>query len=150
MTAPETVITTAVVEEQLARLFRSFKQFWHRAATELHPQLQPLGYGLLVVLAKAGPQSMGALAERLAVEKTVLSRQVRQLVELDLAEVDTDPHDGRVRILRARPGVLDRVVEQRNRAITPAGAELSRWDVEDLTTFSVLVDRLLSAVDQSG
>lgn len=144
------VTSVPAVEEQLGLMVRSFKQFWIRAAADLHPQLQPLGYGVLVLLTKGGPQPMASVADRMNVDKAVLSRQVRQLIDLGLVEIEPDPQDGRARILQVPAEVEAAVAAQRRRSASPVGTELATWSDEDLSTFSALMARLLSAADRTG
>lgn len=142
--------SVSAVEEQLGLMVRSFKQFWIRAAADLHPQIQPLGYGVLVLLTKGGPQPMAAVADRMNVDKAVLSRQVRLLIDLGLVEIEPDPQDGRARILQVRPDVAAAVVEQRRRGTSPVHAELASWSGDDLSTFSAMLGRLLAAQELTG
>ena len=82
-----TTTRVSAVEEQLGLMVRSFKQFWIRAAADLHPQIQPLGYGVLVLLTKGGPQPMASVADRMAVEAAMAFVDVIRMGELDRLRV---------------------------------------------------------------
>ena len=58
------------------------------------------GYSLLVRLGDEGPLSLGALAARLAMDRSTLSREIAPLVEGGLVENASDTGDRRRRILK--------------------------------------------------
>ena len=93
---------------------------------------------------------MTVVAERWKVDKAVLSRQVRQLLDWDLVEAVPCTHDGRVRILHARPAVVEIIQAHRRRGITPVGTALQQWPPEDLQRFSGYLGTLLEVADASA
>jgi len=66
--------------------------------------LAPVGlrtndYSILVRLAQEGSLPLGALAARLAMDRTTLSREVAPLIAAGLLETSTGERDARVRLL---------------------------------------------------
>src|SRR5690606_22200487 len=74
----------ARVERELGRLFARIRVSWREAAATVHPDLQPLGYQVLVSILSGEATTAGAIVERLQTDKSAVSRQVRQLTELGL------------------------------------------------------------------
>jgi DNA-binding MarR family transcriptional regulator len=56
-------------------------------------------YAILARLDKEGPMPLGALAARLALERTTLSREVDALVLAQVVSVTRDPNDRRRRVV---------------------------------------------------
>ena len=65
------------------------------SAARFHPDLQPAAYQLAAMLAGQGSTKAGRLAERLAMDKSAVSRLAKSLCDNGLAHASTDPDDGR-------------------------------------------------------
>src|ERR1700710_2456295 len=78
---------TDKVEQQLGILIRRARENLKRAASSVHPELSPFGYQLLAQVHKLGSVGAGALAGALDVDRSVLSRALRQLEKWELVEV---------------------------------------------------------------
>lgn len=135
----------AVVEEQVTALFSRAKQLWKVAAQSIHPDVQPVGYRMLNVLVHRGPQSPGQLADFLDTDKSVISRQTRLLVELELIEAIPDPDDGRGRLLTAKPGTCDLVVATKKRMSATLFGGITALDPDELDQLGTLLARLNEA-----
>lgn len=66
--------------------------------------LAPVGlstssYSILSRTGREGPLPLGALAARLAMDRTTLSRELAPLLDAGLVEADPDEHDRRKRIV---------------------------------------------------
>ncbi|WP_454300077.1 MarR family winged helix-turn-helix transcriptional regulator [Salana multivorans] len=79
---------------------------------------------MLSTLVKHGPARPGHLACVLETDKSVVSRQARELASLGLIEVLPDPEDGRGRLLEASPAARATVAEMRRRALAGLTASL--------------------------
>ncbi|GAB3601299.1 MarR family winged helix-turn-helix transcriptional regulator [Microbacterium tumbae] len=141
---PESEIDQAVsrVEHELARLFARIRISWREAAITVHPDLQPLGYQVLVSIATGKATSAGAIIERLQTDKSAVSRQVRQLEQLGLVESVRDPEDRRARVLVATDLAQERVALARSRYEGRLGERLRDWSSEDLEHFADLLAAL--------
>lgn len=124
------------VEEQISILSGKVKTTIRNAAAAVDPSLQPFGLRMLRLLERCGPIHAGAAAEAMSVDRTVISRQSRQLEELGLVTTRSDPEDRRARFIE-----LTDLGRERMSAAGPAGfAHLERvfgsWDDEDLHRFA--------------
>jgi DNA-binding MarR family transcriptional regulator len=62
--------------------------------------LRTTQYGILARLKRQGPMSINTLAAELVVDRTTLGRNIRPLERDDLIAIESDPSDGRSKILR--------------------------------------------------
>jgi hypothetical protein len=81
----------ARLEQDFGALFARIRLNWREAAATVHPDLQPLGYRVLAALADGTVTSAGEIIDRFQTDKSAVSRQLRQLEELGLVEVDPTP-----------------------------------------------------------
>src|SRR5258708_11429791 len=67
--------------------------------------LRTTQYGILSRLKRQGPMSINTLAAELVVDRTTLARNIRPLERDGLIAIESDPSDGRSKILRfTKPG----------------------------------------------
>ena len=83
------------VEHELTALLRRGRAVSWEIAREVHPNLEPNTYGLLLWLRRSGSIRLTELAARLGVGKGTLSRQINALEVLGLVYRDPDPSDRR-------------------------------------------------------
>ncbi|HYI34487.1 MAG TPA: MarR family transcriptional regulator [Glaciibacter sp.] len=127
------------VEEQMHVLAGFVRTSVRDAALSVDPALRPLGLKLLRTLARNGPTHASALADLLLVDRSVISREARQLELLGLIELQIDPQDGRARYLALTPKAA------RKPAVTeklPIFTRLNAWPTEDIHLFATLLERL--------
>lgn len=135
------------VELQLAALMATVRERVKTAALEVHPELTPLGYKLLWQLFKKGAQKPGELAAVLGVDRSIISRQTRQLEGLALVRSESDSADGRARVLElteAARGILGSA-DQTGRS--SLWRNLSEWSDDDLREFARLLSKLNGRAD---
>jgi DNA-binding MarR family transcriptional regulator len=130
------------VERELGRLFARIRISWREAAATVHPDLQPLGYQVLVSILGGEATTAGAIMERLQTDKSAVSRQVRQLTELGLVESVRDPDDRRAKRMVATELAKERVAIARAAYHGRIGERLRAWTAEDLDHFADLLDQL--------
>ncbi|MFT4259201.1 MarR family winged helix-turn-helix transcriptional regulator [Microbacterium sp.] len=133
------------VEHELAALFARIRVGWREAAETVHPDLQPLGYQVLVSIATGKATSAGEIIERLQTDKSAVSRQVRQLEGLGLVESVPDRADRRARVLVATDLAQERVSAARARYESRLGETLRQWSADDLDHFADLLAALSGA-----
>jgi DNA-binding MarR family transcriptional regulator len=97
------------LEQQLSRLFATAKTLVRDRAVAVHPELSPGSYTVLAALVRSGPKHGRSLAAPLYMDKSVISRIVRQLTDLGLAERRPDPGDGRAFYIAATPVAVRQV-----------------------------------------
>lgn len=88
------------LERELAVFLRRARASSGEMAREVHPELEPAAYGLLVRLESAGRQRATELAAYFGVGKATMSRQLRALEDLGLVAREPDPADGRAWLVR--------------------------------------------------
>ena len=123
------------VEQQVAVLARRIRTVVAERAALVDPRLTSGGYLALAHLRRSGPGRQGDLVDVLAVDKTVVSRVVQQLVGLGLVERGPDPTDGRAHRLRltARAtSALDRVDALRREQYARKLGGWTTGELEDL------------------
>jgi len=129
------------VEQNLRLLTEVVRSRMREAARGVDPSLSLFGLKVLQLLKRFGPLHSGAVAELLMVDKSVISRQSRQLEVLGLIEVQPDPADGRVRVLVLTPAAAERVTAVQT-GIMLDPAVLGSWSTEDLHRFAGYLARL--------
>jgi DNA-binding MarR family transcriptional regulator len=101
------------LQTHLNLIFARTRTLWRESAAQIDPELQVSGYKLLTMIDRAGTANAHELAERLDMDKSVISRQVRMLEELSLIESRPDERDGRLRVLTATPTARAALIELR-------------------------------------
>jgi DNA-binding MarR family transcriptional regulator len=102
---------------------------------------------VLKTLQSCGPVRHTALAERLQLDASTVSRKVRHLEELGLVQVVPDREDGRARQVELLPGgrqALEQLLAVRRGVIRQV---LDRWSPDDRAQLRDLLDRFTSDLD---
>ena len=152
----ETVVRTATddeiasVEEQLRLLFVRVRAVWKEAAAAVHPDLQPVGYKIISAIVHRGRLHAGAIADVLEIDKSVVSRQVKHLEALGLAQSVVDPNDGRARFIEATPAAIASVGQKASRMQQKLYTQLRQWPGDDVDELARLLGRLTSGVVPPG
>ena len=120
------------LEQELGGVIGRIRASWRDAAAEVHPDLQPLGYQVLVAIVGGKATSATAIVERLQTDKSAVSRQVRHLEDLGLVESRPDADDRRARVLAATHVARERLAAARRRYQHRMSDRLSQWSVDDL------------------
>jgi DNA-binding MarR family transcriptional regulator len=146
-TSVPTDIDDALSEFQghLNLIFARARSLWKESAARIHPELQPSGYKLLTFIARAGSANAHQLADSFEMDKSVVSRQVRMLEDLDLLVSRPDDNDGRQRVLTATPAACEILADLRGDHADRLRGILSELTPEELQSASK-VFRLLAEV----
>lgn len=149
-TEPDKDTAIEDLEQELSVLWRRARASSHRIAREVHPDMEPSAYGLMVLLHQQGPMRLTDLAAAVGVGKPSLSRQVAMLQALGLVEKHADPEDG-----RAQPINLTEVGAARLEGTATARKEHFRrtwtgWEAEELSTLVRLLHKLNASVRRAG
>jgi DNA-binding MarR family transcriptional regulator len=134
-----------LVEHELARLLRRVRTLTRTMAHEVHPELDPTAYGLLIRLEEVGQARLTDLAAYFGVGKPTLSRQIAFLTRLGLVRGEEDPQDGRATRLELTEDAVRRIQAVRRTRRGHLRAELERWPVTDVAMLGELLRRLNSA-----
>ncbi|SEP02059.1 MarR family winged helix-turn-helix transcriptional regulator [Trujillonella endophytica] len=130
-----------VVEREIGLLLRRSRAMSTRLARELHPDLDGAAYGLLALLADAGPLRATDLVVRLGLDKSTVSRQVSSLVDLGLVSREADPTDGRAQVLTPSAEGARQLTAIREARRARWEEDLSHWPVADVARLGELLGR---------
>ncbi|MET8469508.1 MarR family transcriptional regulator [Streptomyces sp. NPDC006422] len=139
---------TAVDGEFLA-LERELTVFLRRAransgemAREVHPDLEPAAYGLLVRLEECGAQRATELAAYIGVGKATMSRQLRALEELGFVGREPDPADGRAWLISLTEYGREHFRRVRDARRMRYVRQLDGWDRKEVAELARLLHQL--------
>ena len=130
------------LEREIGLLLRRSRAISSRLSSELHPDLDGAGYGLLALLQDTGPLRASDLVVRLGLDKSTVSRQVAHLVELGLVDRAADPVDGRAQVLTPSPEGAARLARIRDVRRARWEDDLADWPASDVAALADLLRRL--------
>ncbi|MEU6022162.1 MarR family winged helix-turn-helix transcriptional regulator [Micromonospora sp. NPDC048871] len=133
------------VEDELAALLRRARAISWEIASEVHPNLEPNAYGLLLWLRRSGAIRLTDLAARLGVGKGTLSRQIHNLETLGLVRRDPDPGDRRAAQLSLTEEGQRRFDAARAPRLGQIRRALQSWPQQDVEEFARLIRRFNDA-----
>ncbi|MER7399580.1 MarR family transcriptional regulator [Streptomyces sp. NPDC000151] len=136
------------LEHELAVFLRRARASSGEMAREVHPDLEPSAYGLLLRLAEAGEQRATALACYFGVGKATISRQLRALDDLGLVAREKDPADGRAVLVRLTDEGLARFTRVRSARRDRYARRLAAWDRGEIAELARLLHRLNDEQEQ--
>lgn len=111
-------------------------------AREVHPDLEPAAYGLLIRLDELGRQRATELAAYIGVGKATMSRQLRALEELGLLAREPDPADGRAWLVDLTEEGRSRVGRVREARRARYVSQLAHWDRREVAELARLLHQL--------
>jgi DNA-binding MarR family transcriptional regulator len=129
------------VESSIADLYQFIKVQMREVATRYHPDLQPVGYGILRS-SFDGPVRASEIAHHLGMDKGAVSRQITQLREMGLLETRQDPDDGRATLLVASERAHAVRDEFRLEMTSGYGRLFTDWSTEDMCSLARLMGNL--------
>ncbi|SCG57752.1 MarR family winged helix-turn-helix transcriptional regulator [Micromonospora halophytica] len=129
------------VEDELAALLRRGRALSWEIAREVHPNLEPNAYGLLLWLRRSGSTRLTDLATRLGIGKGTLSRQIHGLEGLGLVRRDPDPDDRRAAQLSLTEEGTRRFDSARSVRLGQLRQALESWPDRDVEEFARLLRR---------
>ncbi|GAA2071606.1 MarR family transcriptional regulator [Streptomyces albiaxialis] len=130
------------LERELAVFLRRARATSGEMAREVHPDLEPAAYGLLVRLEDAGPQRATELAAYFGVGKATMSRQLGALDTLGLIARTPDPADGRASLVELTPEGHERFTRVRDARRSRYARKLASWDRQEIADLARLLHRL--------
>ncbi|MHB9859124.1 MarR family winged helix-turn-helix transcriptional regulator [Streptomyces sp. YIM S03343] len=136
------------LERELTVFLRRARSNQAEMAREVHPELEPAAYGLLVRLEECGRQRATELAAYIGVGKATMSRQLRALEDLGLVAREPDPADGRawlVHLTEEGRGRYRRVREARRASYVH---RLADWDPREVAELARLLNHLNRSMEK--
>ena len=135
------------LERELAVFLRRARASSGEMAREVHPELEPAAYGLLVRLEEAGPQRATELAGYFGVGKATMSRQLHALEDLGLVAREPDPADGRASLVRITAEGKARFGRVRDARRERYVRKLAGWDRAEISELARLLRQLNAAAE---
>lgn len=135
----------ALLERELAHLARSLEAVQRKRA---YP-LDRAQYILLGMLERDGPQPVGALAERLLLDDSTVTRQVATLEQQALVDRLPNPRDGRSSLIRPTRLGLATVAQMRDLRLGRLATLFDDWPEADRSAFATMLARLNAGLHQS-
>jgi DNA-binding MarR family transcriptional regulator len=139
---PQRWAAAEVVERELVMMFRRARNVSMAVASQVHPDLDPASYSLLLMVDDAGSLRGMDVADRTGLDKSTVSRQIATLVDLDLLERVPDPDDGRARRIQLSDLGRERLAEVRRQRSKHLRREFASWSTEDLRHLARLLAKL--------
>jgi DNA-binding MarR family transcriptional regulator len=133
--------TFGAIEHELCTLLRRARAISSEMGRQVHPDLDPEAYGLLVGIHDHGRARASDLADHFGLGKATVSRQLKVLAELGLIERGPDPADGRAYVLVLTARGRQRLEAARSARRERWHAKLGRWPIEDVRTLADMLAR---------
>lgn len=146
MSADDDETTLGRIETEVALLMRFGEATRRATGTAEHRVLDRAAYVILRHLADAGPQNVSALAARLNLDGSTVTRQVSALQRDGLITRTPDPSDGRGTVISPTPAGLQRMAAVQAARTRLYGDMLSDWNPEDRASLAALLGRLNQAL----
>ncbi|MCC9198190.1 MarR family winged helix-turn-helix transcriptional regulator [Arthrobacter sp. zg-Y820] len=130
------------LEHALSVLWRRARSNSHKVAREVHPDMEPAAYGLLVLLQRQKAMRLTDIAASIGIGKPSVSRQIVMLESLGLVQKHADPEDGRaqtISLTREGSRALARTQAARKDLFRTL---LEDWDEGDLVQLGSLLTKL--------
>ncbi|MEU4553098.1 MarR family winged helix-turn-helix transcriptional regulator [Micromonospora violae] len=138
--------TLGRIETEVALLMRFGEATRRATGTAEHRVLDRAAYVILRHLADAGPQNVSALAARLNLDGSTVTRQVSALQRDGLITRTPDPSDGRGTVISPTPAGLQRMAAVQAARTRLYGDMLADWTTDDRETLARLLTRLNEAL----
>ncbi len=138
------------LEQEVGVLIRRIKRVIDERAAAVDESLHPSSYLMLSYLVEHGAVRASVMAERFAIDKGAISRQVAHLESLGLVERRPDPHDGRATQLHATEQAVARMKEVAARRREWLDERLGDWSEDELSGFVRELARYNSALDRAS
>ncbi|MEV1013368.1 MULTISPECIES: MarR family winged helix-turn-helix transcriptional regulator [unclassified Micromonospora] len=138
--------TLGLIETEVALLMRFGEATRRATGSAEHRVLDRAAYVILRHLDAAGPQNVSALAARLNLDGSTVTRQVSALQRDGLIARAPDPSDGRGTVISPTTAGLQRMAAVQAARTRLYGDMLSDWSQEDRSTLAALLGRLNQAL----
>ncbi|WP_248964744.1 MarR family winged helix-turn-helix transcriptional regulator [Sphaerisporangium perillae] len=138
------------LERQLGVLFRRSRALSADMGREVHPELEPGAYSILVRVGEVAPARSTDLAAYFGVGKATISRQLKVLEELGLIKREPDPVDGRAHLLELTDEGMRRLDRARSARQKRFYALLGTWPQDDVRLLAAMLARFNDLTATAG
>ncbi|SCG61802.1 MarR family winged helix-turn-helix transcriptional regulator [Micromonospora inositola] len=140
-------VTLGRIETEVALLLRLGEATRRGTGTMEHRLLDRAAYVILRHLANAGPQNVSALAAKLNLDGSTVTRQVSAMQRDGLIARAPDPTDGRGTVISATHAGLQRMAAVQAARTRLYGDILADWSADDRETLAEMLHRLNGALE---
>ncbi|MGC1215532.1 MAG: MarR family transcriptional regulator [Micromonospora sp.] len=140
-------VTLGRIETEVALLMRLGEATRRATGTAEHRVLDRAAYVILRHLDGAGPQNVSALAAKLNLDGSTVTRQVSAMQRDGLIARTPDPADGRGTVISPTPAGLQRMAAVQAARTRLYGDILAAWPPGDRETLAELLHRLNDALE---
>jgi DNA-binding MarR family transcriptional regulator len=130
------------IEAELGLLLRRARASAERLSREVHHDLEPSAYPLLVRIEREPDVRASELADLIGVGRGTMSRQLAKIEQLGLIERRPDPEDSRGQLIRVTAEGAQRVDDARQARRALLGQALAGWDEAERSVLADQLDRL--------
>lgn len=135
------------IETQIAYLMRMGEASRRATALKPHRALDRAAYVILRHLQEEGPQNVSAIADRLNLDGSTVTRQVTALQQDGLVERRPDPRDGRGTMIEPTDIGLKQIDAVRAARRELYDRVLTDWSAADRDALAATLTRLTHAMD---
>lgn len=136
----------ARVETSLQRLGAMGRRAGRFQATRAHLGMQPAGLMVFRAVILGEPISVAGIIAETGADKSVVSRQLRDLRQWGLVQMQRSEEDARMMIVRATPVGRERAEEVRSALRRRFHDALREWNEDEIETLAEMLDRLVPAL----
>ena len=129
------------INDSFERLAIGARRSIRSAAAMLAPDLQPAAWPVFGRIIRAERIQASTIVSSLGMDKSAVSRHVKELRALGLVDVERDEHDARVLWITPTPLALGRAATVLEDQRTKLRGALETWSAADVERFAELLDR---------
>ena len=130
------------LEHALSVLWRRARSNSHKVAREVHPDMEPAAYGLLLLLQQQQAMRLTDIAASIGIGKPSISRQIVMLESLGLVQKHADPQDGRAQAISLTPAGSQALARTQAARKDLFRTLLDGWDDDELVQLGSLLTKL--------
>ena len=145
--AVETDAAIRSINDSFERLAMGARRTIRSAAATLAPDLQPAAWPVFREVIARGRVQASTIVTALGMDKSAVSRHVKELREHGLGDAERDEQDARVFWITPTPSALASSAEIVALQQQRLRARLEAWSPEDVERFAELLDRLSQPTD---
>lgn len=136
---PERERAVNALQGEMTTLFTQMQRMYADIASRFSPGMLPGTFKVFSIIAHHGPLTASAVSERMILDKSQVSRVVRELADLGLVERAPDPADGRSTLLSASAEGARRLGEVRGPDNLGLVQILEEWSVDEVDSLARLI-----------
>jgi DNA-binding MarR family transcriptional regulator len=129
------------INESFDRIANGARRTIRRAASRLAGDLQPAAWPVFREVVRGERVQASAIVASLGMDKSAVSRHVKELREHGLVDAERDAQDARIIWITPTPLALARVAEVMAEQQAILRATFTSWSADDLERLAVLLER---------